>query len=183
MFPQQMRTGFSPGSPTGVDILPWVEATLKVLLEKSVEVGCLYSQDAGRDNLTSEDMVRALKYQAFHFLNEPDLNQRVALHMKRPGDETTPEGSGDETTPEGSGDETTPKGSGDETTPEGSGDETTPEGSGDDDESAERFTEASGTALSDEVNECCRRWDEWEPDTIQQQMLKRAIDRTIDTMG
>ena len=156
MFPQQMRTGFSPGSPTGVDILPWVEATLKVLLEKSVEVGCLYSQDAGRDNLTSEDMVRALKYQAFHFLNEPDLNQRVALHMKRPGDETTPEGSGDETTPEGSGD---------------------------DDESAERFTEASGTALSDEVNECCRRWDEWEPDTIQQQMLKRAIDRTIDTMG
>ena len=175
MFPAKMQTGWAPGSPTGVDIMPWVEAVLKVLLEKSVEVGCKYSQDAGRDNLSSEDVVRALKYQAFHFLNEPDLEARVAEYMTSGGSEDSPRGSEDSP----SEPEDSPSGSGSEDSPSGSGSEDSPRGS----EDSDHFTEANGSELAKEVNECCKRWDTWEPDTIQQQMLKRAIDKTIQAMG
>jgi hypothetical protein len=146
MFP--MRTGFLPVSePPSAGIPPWIEATLHVLLEKSVLVAAQYASDAGRDNLSSEDMVRGLKHQAFHFLDAPDLNERIEQYMNRDDSESDSESDS---------------------------------GSDSESDDCEDFSVATGSELAEEVNTCVEKWDSWEPETPQQEALKRAIDKAIE---
>jgi hypothetical protein len=136
-----------------------IEALLKTLIEKAIETASEYATAAGRDMVTGTDVIYSMQYQGFHFFNSPDLNEKVKYWKENPEGSESESSENDVTS--------------------GSGSEMS--ASLDLTENEEHFTSAPDSAgdIIAEINRCHNVWDAWEPTTVQQQMLKRAVDRCI----
>jgi hypothetical protein len=77
-FPLNMKTGFGEITEDhfDVDLCKRIGSILTYFMTKAIDVGAVYVKAAGRDTLTTTDILYALQYQAQHFtdtINEDTL--------------------------------------------------------------------------------------------------------------
>ena len=93
--PNVIKTGNNIVETNEIDpeILKTTEGLMITLIEKAVLSAAKYAKSAGRDNVSSTDMIYALQYEAHEFMNHEDLEERIEENkpMSESDDEGEPE--------------------------------------------------------------------------------------------
>lgn len=129
-----------------------VHAILTTFMKRAIEVGGQYAKAAGRDNLSSMDVVYALQYQAHTFIEEMDND-----NMEQVFDENLPQSQEENDEDDTDDDEDT-------------------EDEDDTDDVFSRCEDPTDPIII-KMNAYHDDWDAWEPSNAIQQMLKNAIDK------
>lgn len=167
-----------------------VAAVLITLIEKAAKLGVYYSKKSGRNNLSSTDLIYALKYYAHEFDNQDNLetdfenNRSVYKNMMETDTDLQIEvDSSDSDT--------------DSETPSNDEENLTHAGSdADSDTDSDTDSETDSNIQDEEFIECidesdeiiCKmnayhaNWDTWKPERETQKMIKNAVDKTISTL-
>jgi len=159
-FPMNMKTGFGDGVENDInDVeLKRIASILSYFMRKSIEVGTVYVKEAGRETLTSTDVLYALQYQAQNFTDT--INNDISLETTLVDLENEMDSDSEE----------------EESDEEESDEEES-------DEEEEDFTRAeSDNPVISEMNRCHDTWEDWEPQDHIQSMIKRAVDRVKMSM-
>jgi hypothetical protein len=150
-FPLNMKTGFGEATENDVDQVLYkrIGSILTYFMTKAIDVGAVYVKAAGRDTLTTTDILYALQYQAQHFTDT--LNDDTCLEDTLANFENEMESEEEESEEEESEEE----------------------------EEEEQFTRAESTGdnpIVSAMNRCHDTWDEWVPQDHIQVLIKRAVD-------
>ena len=165
-----------------------IAGILITLIEKAAKLGVYYSKKSGRNNLSSMDLIYALKYYAHEFDKEDNLemdfdNNRSAYKnmMETESDlEIEVECSDSET--DTMEDNETHSGSDADSDTDSDTNSYTAEDEIDsqDEEFTECFDEFDEIICK--MNEYHANWDSWVPERETQKMIKNAVDKTISSL-
>ena len=153
-----MKTGFSLIEPTKPDpvLLNTLNNLLLIFSEKSIMLGAHYAKSAGRTNLSGMDTIYALQYLAHEFMDLEDLPR--LLHDCNGDDDCSDSDSDDDCI---------------------DSDDDSDDDSGDCDE----FTRATDEdSVCKKMNHYHDTWSEWIPTDDIEIMLKRNIDKTLQSV-
>lgn len=174
-----MKTGFNIVDDKGFDIDPMIEkkigSILITLLKKASVLGVDYAKSAGRDNLSSMDIIYALQYYAHEFNNEPDLEdafiQNETEYENFINDKDCGSDSGSEAGSDSGSD---------------SDSESDSESESDSDESIEDFDNDDTFTRSESTDEIIQKmnlhhdnWENWNPTDKLDIIMKRSIDKIL----
>lgn len=144
-----MRTGFNNvlSDTINPELRQRITNILVYFMEKSVVLGAKYASAAGRDTMTSMDLMYALQYQAHHFQENVSEEENLEQKLDQIQIDIEEEDSEEEDSEE-----------------ENSEEEVFTRYEGDD-------------SLMNEMNRCHDHWDSWNPTDTIQQMVKSAVDQ------
>ena len=148
-----------------------VGSILITLIQKAVDLAARYSASAGRDNLSSTDMIYALQYYAHEFENEDNLEEsfvenevEYAKIFQSNESDHEEEGENSESDYE-----------------ENEKEEGDSESDHEEESKNEEFSRSESTEpLFVKMNEYHDNWDRWNPSETSQQVMKSAIDKVIN---
>lgn len=136
-----------------------IQAILTTFMKRAIEVGGRYATAAGRDTLSSMDVLYALQYQTHIFIEEMDDNMEQEFDDNLPNDSNSNSNESD---------------SEDDDEDEDEEDESDSE---DDDDDMFSRCEDPTDPLIVKMNEYHDNWNTWEPSNEIQKLLKNAIDK------
>jgi len=147
-----MKTGFGEITEdhVDVDLCKRIGSILTYFMMKAIDVGAVYVKAAGRDTLTTTDILYALQYQAQHFTDT--INDDTCLEDTLENFENEMESEEEEEEEEESEEE---------------------------EEEEFTRAESTGDPTVSEMNRCHDTWDEWNPQNHIQVLIKRAVDEIL----
>lgn len=163
--PLAMQTGFSNVSSTGevnTEFLKRIKGIMLHFMERAVIMGSEYAVAAGRDIVTSTDILYALQYQARtyleHVANTPDIESVFDKYSEEVEEESSDseEESSDSEEVEDSEEESSEV----------------------EEEEFTRCENPTDPVMAD-MNRYHDTWDDWKPDNPFQQLLKNAVDHAF----
>ena len=157
MFP--MKTGFSLIEPVkpDQDLLNRLNNLLLIFAEKSITLGAHYAKHAGRSNLSGMDTIYALQYLAHEFMDLDDLPSLLEKKENESDDEN------DDEMDDEMDDENDDK--------------------MDDEMDDDEFTKASDEdSICKQMNKYHDTWSEWNPTDDIEILLKKNIDKTLQSI-
>lgn len=150
-----MKTGFSliePPKPDQ-DLLNKLNNLLLIFAEKSIHLGAHYAKTSGRYNLSGMDTIYSLQYLAHEFMDLEDLDQLLKEKENESESESESESFSEH-----------------------------------EDSDCEEIDNDTFTRASDEDNLCKKMnyyhdtWSEWAPTDDIEILLKRNIDKTLESI-
>ena len=153
-----MKTGFSNNNYShDENFTLFLQKLIIFFGQQSIEYGTYYSNKAGRDNLSSNDIIYAMKYLAHEILSFDNLQQRVSQI-----NDFDPSDNDDESDNE-------------------SDNESDDESDDESDKSKEYFTRAPNTdSICHQINNYNDSWDAWNPTNELEIILKLYINKSIN---
>lgn len=153
-----MQTGLI-STDVSVDetLLKKIKGIMIHFMENAITVGCRYVHAAGRDTLTSTDVLYALRYQARTYLdnieNTPNIEELFDKHAESESEEDESESES----------------------------ESEDESESEEDECEECFTRCDDSTdpLIKDMNRYHDTWNQWVPDNHIQMLLKNAVDNVF----
>ena len=161
-LPNEIKTGNNLVQSNEIDpeILKTTEGLMFTLIEKAVLTAAKYAKTAGRDNVSSTDMVYALQFEAHEFMKHEDLEQRI--------EENKPMSEEDQSENE-------------EDQSENEEDQSENE---EDQSENEEFTRAPDTdPFCEKINQYHDNWDSWTPTERVEITLKNAVDKVLNNFN
>lgn len=164
--PLAMQTGFSRGvhnETVSEEFLKRIKGIMLHFMERAVIMGSEYAVAAGRDIVTSTDIMYALQYQARtyldHVANTPDIESVFDKYSEEVEEDS--EDSEEDSEEEESSD--------------------SEEEEVEDSEEEEEFTRCENPTdpVMADMNRYHDTWDDWKPDNPFQQLLKNAVDHAF----
>lgn len=162
-----MKTGFNmladANADTSDDFMKMVAALLSVLCEEAMHTAVRFTQCCGRNVVTAQDTMLALKYESHKFWDK-DIDNRFVECLRTQNND--PDLSDADSDVENSGDEQCDDGESEEAE--------------DQDEPAFHTVAQDGCdiAFYEQVMKIVAEWSEWNPEDPVKLLLKRAIDST-----
>jgi hypothetical protein len=174
-----MKTGMDMHMTTPAGLTPEqskkIEALLMVFMENAITIGVTYSQAAGRNNLSSIDILYSLQYQAHHFENMENLEEHCENYIQQKQREED-----DDDDAKSYDDDGSDNGSDSDSDSDSDFDYDDARSDVDVDEDADEFfTRAtnSSNGLIEKMNYYHDTWDNWHPEDQIQGFLKDAINK------
>lgn len=85
-----MKTGFNPiDEPQPIVTEEEIQKLLVVFMQKAITNASSYSQASGRDNLSSQDVIYGLKYEAFTFCKNNTLKGYLEMYNSDDASDTS----------------------------------------------------------------------------------------------
>lgn len=164
-----MRTGFATIKSDNSELIKKIKGIMLHFMERAIIIGSEYAIAAGRDIVTSTDILYALQYQARTYLDHIENTANIESIFDKYAEEVSdPEEDSEDSDedPEEDSDED----------PEEDSDEDP-----DEDLDEEEFTRCENPPndLIKDMNLYHDTWDSWTPDNPFQQLLKNAVDQTF----
>jgi histone H3/H4 len=169
--PVHMQTGLVSATAGQISndaiIKQRIQAILTTFMKRAIEVGGRYASAAGRDTLSSMDVLYALQYQTHIFIEEMDDNMEQEFDDNLPDDLN----SNNDDSEDDSEDDA------DDDSEDDADDDSEDDLEDDADDDMFSRCEDPTDPLIVQMNEYHDNWNTWEPSNEIQKLLKNAIDK------
>jgi hypothetical protein len=153
--PIAMQTGFATLQSDNSEMIRKIKGIMMHFMERAIIIGSEYAVAAGRDIVTSIDILYALQYQARTYMDHVANTANIESLFDKYSEEESESESDSDLDEESDSDS--------------------------DEDSDETFTRCENPTndLIRDVNLYHDTWDSWTPDNPFQQLLKNAVDHTF----